>query len=227
MAKLFFALPVLWLLVGEAAHAAPPKPPEGTELQPLTASRGSLRAGETITVTGYGCTGGDEVRFELFDPLPASSTFAVAQSDGTFVQLINVPTSAQVGRAWLRASCSTPESQERILQAVLLITRPAFLITWVNVFFGLGTSLIVGGFLVVFLRGQSGRGSSRRRSAKRRKHHRSKNRSGGPTSTPRTRDQAAKHKVPIACSGNLPPRAAGLRLFLPSGRVACLSDDQP
>jgi hypothetical protein len=199
MARILFALPVLLLFVG-AAHAAPPKPPETTELPRLTASRDRLRAGEKVTVTGYGCTGGDVVRFELYNPQLASSASAVTDSDGSFVQLINVPTSAQVGRAWLRASCSTPESRERILQAVLLITRPPFLITWVNVFFGLGTSLMVGGFLVVFLRGHRGRGSSRRRSAKRRKRHHSKNRSSGPTSpAPKTRD-SAKHKVPIAFS---------------------------
>jgi hypothetical protein len=150
------------LLLPSAAEAAPPQPPQGTEFQKLSASTDHLVAGEEVLVTGDGCAGGDQVRFELYDPQLDSSASTVANTDGTFVQRIRVPTSAQVGRAWLRASCRTPESSEKILQAVLLISRPAFVITWINVLFGVGTFLMVWGLLLALLRRHHSRRVRRR-----------------------------------------------------------------
>jgi hypothetical protein len=109
-------------------------------------------------VSGHGCAGGESVRFELYDPDPDSSVSTVANNNGTFAQLIRVPAGAHVGRAWLRASCRTPESGERILQAPLSIAQPPFVITWTNVLFGFGVSLMVAGFLLALRRRVRGRG---------------------------------------------------------------------
>jgi hypothetical protein len=167
---------LLLVFIPSAAAASPPQTSPGAELQELTASRERLRAGDELMVAGNGCAAAKEVRFELYDPALNSSASALAASDGTFSQLIHVPPTAHAGRAWLRASCQTPESGKRVLQAVVLITRPAFVITWANLLFGLGTSLLVGGFGVVLLRQpnarRSDRRSSRRGSSSIRKRHR-------------------------------------------------------
>jgi hypothetical protein len=157
---------MVWMLVAvfmflaapSVAQPAPPHAPQGFEFQRLRTSREHLRAGEEVLVSGDGCAGGGEVRFELYDPHLQSSTFAVAENDGTFVQLVHVPTTAQAGRAWLRASCRTLESGQKVLQAPLAIARPAFVVTWTNVLFGLGTSLVAGGFLLALVRRGHGRG---------------------------------------------------------------------
>ena len=144
---------VLMLLAAPSvAQPAPPQAPQGSEFQRLRVSREHLRAGEEVLVIGDGCAGGGEVRFELYDPHLHSSTSTVAENDGTFVQLVHVPATAQAGQAWLRARCGTLESGDRVLQAPLAIARPAFVVTWTNLLFGLGTSLVVGGFLLALVR---------------------------------------------------------------------------
>lgn len=139
------------------------------EADVLTAIPRELRAGEATTVTGEGCAPGNTVRFVLSDPYPGPSVEAVAQGDGTFVQAIALPSTTKVGRAWLRATCITPESESKVMEAVLLVSRPKFVITWTNVIFGIGTALTTAGIGLAMLkqsdssRHTSGRGKSRRR----------------------------------------------------------------
>jgi hypothetical protein len=122
-----------------------------------------LRAGEELTVAGFGCASGNQVRFDLYDPELSSSAETVAKADGTFAQSIRIPTTAQVGRTWLQATCLTADSQPRVMEAVLLIDRPRFVVTGVNVAFGLGTTLVVFGLGLLILRDPSRRRSTRRR----------------------------------------------------------------
>lgn len=179
----FMLVAVLVLLVVPGgAQAAPPEAPQGSESQRLRTSREHLRAGEELLVTGDGCAGGGEVRFELYGPRLHSSTSAVAENDGTFVQLLHVPATTRAGRAWLQARCGTLESDERVLRASISIARPAFVVTWTNVLFGLGTSLVVGGFLLALVRREHGRGSRGRRSRPA-KTYRSRERRGEATPT--------------------------------------------
>jgi hypothetical protein len=136
--------------VARAAEIGDPAP--GREVAKLTASRERLRAGEGVTVSGGGCAEGSEVRFELYDPDLHSSASTSARGDGTFTQLVQVPSTGPLGRAWLRASCQTPDSELSVREVVLLVTRPAFIITWTNVLFGLGASLVTAGFAFAVLR---------------------------------------------------------------------------
>jgi hypothetical protein len=144
---------VLMTLTSSPATAADigGRAPDG-EFAKLITSRERLKAGEAVTVHGEGCAEGAEVRFELYDPNLHSSVSSTAQADGTFTELIQVPTTAPIGRTWLRASCETPDSQLSVREAVLLVTRPTFVVTWMNVLFGLGATLVTAGFGFAVLR---------------------------------------------------------------------------
>lgn len=166
--KLLTALAVIGLWASPAFGQAD-SPELAPEADVLTAVPRELRAGEATTVTGEGCAPGNTVRFILSDPDPGPSVEAIAQGDGTFVQTIVLPSTTKVGRAWLRATCITPDSESKVMEAVLLVSRPKFVITWTNVIFGIGTALITAGIGLAMLKQSdsskhpSGRGKSRRR----------------------------------------------------------------
>lgn len=162
---------------------------DSPELEPeadvLTAVPRELRAGEATTVTGEGCAPGNTVRFVLSDPDPGPSVEAIAQGDGTFVLTIALPSTTKVGRAWLRATCITPESESKVMEAVLLVSRPRFVITWTNVIFGIGTALITAGIGLAMLKqsDSSRHPSGRVKKRKRRKGGHKKSSTRGPTRT--------------------------------------------
>jgi hypothetical protein len=139
------------VLCSSPAHAQT-DPELAPEADVLTAVPRELRAGEETTVTGEGCAPGNTVSFVLSDPDPGPSAEGIAQGDGTFVQTITLPSTTKVGRAWLRATCITPESESKVMEAVLLVSRPSFVITWTNVIFGIGTALVTGGIGLAMLR---------------------------------------------------------------------------
>jgi hypothetical protein len=128
-------------------------PSTDVKLENLTAVPQELRAGDGVLVTGAGCASGNQVRFDLYSPKIQSSAVAVADGAGGFTEIVRIPPGTKVGRAWLRATCIAPNSDQRIMQAVLLVRRPKFLITWTNVFFGAGTALLVAGFGLIVARG--------------------------------------------------------------------------
>jgi hypothetical protein len=130
----------------------------------LTAEPRDVRAGDAVTVTGGGCQPGHEVHFELYNPDLQSSAAGVVRGDGTFVQSITLAPSTQVGPNRLRATCLTPESVEKVMEAALEVSRPEFVIAWTNVIFGAGAALITSGIGLAMLR----RPSRRRRSTSRR-----------------------------------------------------------
>lgn len=135
----------------------------------LTAVPRELRAGDDVTVSGSGCAAGNQVLFELYDPDLHSSASGVAQGDGTFVQSVNLPSTTKVGRSWLRASCLTPESEQKVMEAVILVNRPQFVVTWVNVIFGIGTAFVTAGIGLAMLRQSDGRRHRSHRGVKRRR----------------------------------------------------------
>jgi hypothetical protein len=156
-------------LVGMWVSPALAQSESAREADVLTPVPRELKAGEATTVTGEGCAPGNTVRFVLSDPEPGPSVEAIAQGDGTFVQTIALPSTTKVGRAWLRATCITSESESRVMEAVLLVSRPRFVITWTNVLFGIGTALTTAGIGLAMLkqsdssRHPSGRVKKRRR----------------------------------------------------------------
>ncbi len=168
MKRLLTALAVVSIWVSPA-FAQTGSPELAPEADVLTAVPRELRAGEATTVTGEGCAPGNSVSFVLSDPDPGPSVEAIAQGDGTFVQTIALPSTTKVGRAWLRATCITPESESKVMEAVLLVSRPRFVVTWTNVIFGIGTALTTAGIGLAMLKQSdsskrpSGRGKKRRR----------------------------------------------------------------
>jgi hypothetical protein len=157
------------LLIGVWASAATAQPAGGPEdPQELIAEPREVRAGDDITVSGEGCAPGNQVKFELYDPDLHSSATGLAQGDGSFVQSVNLPTTTKVGRSWLRATCLTPESEQRVMEAVILVNRPEFVITWVNVIFGLGTAFVVAGIGLAMLRQSDSRRHPTSRGGRRR-----------------------------------------------------------
>ncbi len=141
------------ILLPLSNEAKEPKPPfRDLDVETLSAVPGELRAGGSTMVAGSGCAGGNKVRFDLYDPALSSSTAAVADADGSFEQLIRLPSTAGVGRARLQAVCQRSENGEQVQEAVILIKPPSWGITWTNVAFGLATSLVVAGVAVDLLR---------------------------------------------------------------------------
>lgn len=181
MKRLMGAVALL-LVWAPGAYAQPREPLDDTDAADLTAVPRELRAGESVTVSGSGCAPGNQVRFELYSPDLHSSADAVVGSDGTFVQSINLPSTTKVGRSWLRATCLTPESDQRVMDAVLLVSRPDFVITWTNIIFGLGAALVTAGIGLTMLRQPQGRRSSKGRSFKRGRRRGRKRRSSRPSS---------------------------------------------
>lgn len=160
---------------------------------PLNATPRELAAGGEVTVSGDGCEPGEPVDFHFYVPQRDTSVTlsAPAGSDGTFSAVVNVPIGTPPGRVWLHSSCPAPDSEDgRLLQAVLLISRPEFAITWTNILLGVGSALVVAGLGLSILREASARRRrrranpmltghrfrdrrSRKRKAKRRSGHRS------------------------------------------------------
>ena len=141
----------LMLLLPFGAEAMPSSPFQGSEAELSTVPQ-ELRAGGSVMVAGSGCAGGNTVRFDFYDPGLSSSAAAVTDGNGTFAQLIHVPSTAREGRALLRAVCQSPESEELVQEAAILIKRPPWAVTWTNVAFGVATSLVVTGLGLHFLR---------------------------------------------------------------------------
>jgi hypothetical protein len=167
-------LATLLLALGwaSAAWAQPADPSAETIVGELTATPLNVRAGEDVAVTGIGCAPGNEVRFDLYNPELRSSANARARGDGTFVASINLASTTKVGRTWLRATCLTPDSEEKVMEAVLLVSRPEFVVTWTNIFFGAGTALVTAGIGLTMLKqpGHHHSSSSRSSRRKRRRH---------------------------------------------------------
>lgn len=142
MAALWLAAAPVW--------AVPPDPTG--DLQPLTVSSQRLRAGESVTVSGDGCAPGNQVRLDVFNPDRLEPATIPANSAGGFEQVVEIPASSKVGRAWIRATCLSPDAEQRVMQATVLLSRPEFVITPINVIFGLGTSIFVLGLGLLVLR---------------------------------------------------------------------------
>ena len=168
MSKLLLALALVPIWAAPA-FAQPADPGEGTEFEELTAVPRELRAGEDVTVSGAGCAPGNQVRFELYNPDLHSSADGVVRGDGTFVQSVNLPSTTKPGRSWLRATCLTAEADQKVMEAVLLVNRPEFVVTWTNVVFGLGTALVTAGIGLAMLRPPDRRHPTRRRVKSRRR----------------------------------------------------------
>lgn len=175
----------LWLVTLMSLSAAlpalgqPPEPGDDTAVGVLTAVPRELRAGDDLTVTGSGCAPGNQVLFELYNPNLQSSADGVVRGDGTFVQSIHLAPTTRVGRSWLRATCLTPESEEKVTEAVLLVSRPEFVVTWTNVAFGAGFCLVTAGIGLAMLRQPDHhRRSSARRGSGRKRRQKKKKRAG-------------------------------------------------
>lgn len=169
---------VLMCIVAAPAAAQPVDPTVEPVAEHMTAEPEELRAGDAVTVTGEGCAPGNRIRFELLNPDLATTAESQAAADGTFVQTLVLPSATKPGRTWLRAICLTPEGTERLMEAVILVRRPEFLITWTNVLFGLGTALLTAGLGIALLsspnrrrRSSTGRISSKTRKRRRRKRN--------------------------------------------------------
>lgn len=141
------------LAVLAAASPALGAPAESTgNLQPLTVSPEQLAAGETVTVSGAGCAAGNRVQLDLYNPERMEPAIVPANGAGSFQQIVKIPASSKVGRAWIRATCMGPDSEPQVMQATLLVSRPEFVITGTNIVFGVGTSLFVIGLGMLVLR---------------------------------------------------------------------------
>lgn len=164
-------------------------------VEELRAVPRELRAGEPVTVSGSGCAPGNQVRFELRNPDLKSAVASDAQADGSFVETIVLPSTTKAGRTWLRASCLTSESTERVMEAVLLVRRPDFVVTWTNVLFGFGAAMLTGAIGLALVRPDRRRRSSQAGAASgRRRRRRSSSRS----------DDHATGPDPVEVSANAP-----------------------
>lgn len=143
---------VILALYPSAALAAPPPPDPKAQIGDLMVDPRELKAGDEVKVAGSGCTSRNQVQFELYSPKLRSTVAATAKSDGTFAQTIRFPSTTNVGRTWLRATCLTPDSNQRVMEAVLLVSRPDFLITGINLAFGVGSALVIFGLGVLALK---------------------------------------------------------------------------
>lgn len=139
------------LLLTAVPASAVPADPTG-DLAPLTVSSQQLRAGQSVTVSGAGCAPGNQVQLDVFNPDRLEPATIPANSAGGFEQVVQMPASSKVGRAWIRATCLTPDAEQRVMQATVLLTRPEFVITPINVIFGLGTAIFVLGLGLLVLR---------------------------------------------------------------------------
>jgi hypothetical protein len=145
-------LVVAVVLVSAPALAAPPPLNPQDETGELLVSPPEVRAGEAASVVGEGCAPGNQVQFDFYNPKLSSSAQASAKGDGTFVLAVGFPANSKIGRTWLRATCLTSASHQRVMQAVVLVSRPKFVITGVNLAFGAGTLLVVLGLGLLALR---------------------------------------------------------------------------
>jgi len=147
---------LLTVVPAAAALAQEPEIQPDADVAPLHAFPRELAAGEQVSVNGDGCTGPGRVQFHLYYPARERtlSVDAPVEADGTFSQAITVPLNAPPGRVWLHATCLTQDRDERILGTVLLVSAPPFLVTWTNVLFGAGTTLVVLGAGIRILRGR-------------------------------------------------------------------------
>jgi hypothetical protein len=196
---------ILALAWAAPALAQPPEPGPNTEVRQLTAVPSEVRAGDDVTVTGSGCDSGNQVRFDLFNPELRSSAEALARGDGTFVQSIKLPPTTKVGRTWLRATCLTPESEEKVMEAVLLVTRPQFVVTWTNVLFGIGAALMTAGIGLAMLRQPDRHGrttSARHRRHRRHTKHRARSHTGLSRSGPAASGMSVNPKTGPELNGS-------------------------
>jgi hypothetical protein len=170
-------LAIVLTAVPAVALAQEPEVDPDADVAPLNAVPRELAAGEQVTVTGDGCGGAGRVQFHLYYPAKEQtlSVDAPVESDGTFSQAITVPINAPPGRVWLHATCLNEDRDERILETVLLVSDPPFLVTWTNVLFGAGTSLVVmGGGIRVLRRRHDRRIGKAVRSSKKSRNRRPK-----------------------------------------------------
>ncbi len=133
------------LFGGFAALARPPAPALGETLLDLNVSPREIAAGELVAVRGTGCEAVDNVRFELYSPYLSSEGSVATDSDGSFESRIQIPPMTKSGRAWLRAICAWKGPGNRTFEATLLVKRQ-ILVGWINLFFGIGTTLVVASF---------------------------------------------------------------------------------
>lgn len=148
------------------ARAQPPAPPSEAVADALEVSPLRVRPGGKVSVSGEGCAPGVTVRFEVYGPHLLSSGSLTAENSGGFAALVRIPEDALPGRAWLRAGCQTAGGGGRILDATLVVIRAPFVVTWVNLLFGAGSALFVGGFGLA-VRRRPRRRHKRRRSQER------------------------------------------------------------
>jgi len=154
---------VLVLCFVSPAGAQPAAPAPGVEVGPVHALQTSVRPGGNVTIVGQGCAPATDVRIDLYNPAPHLSGSFPARQNGQFAEVIQIPPDSRPGRAWLRSTCVTPNGTQRIGDAVVLVTRPALVVTWINIFFGLGAAFLVAGFGLVVRKSPS-KGRTRRRS---------------------------------------------------------------
>jgi hypothetical protein len=150
--KLLVGAIVLFLVLVPIPSSAQPAVDSSTSMETLSATPTELKAGEDVAVAGSGCAPENQVRFELYDPQLSSATQTFSGTDGAFMLTVHIPASAKIGRNWLRASCLSVDAKPRIMEAVLLVKRPQFEITRINLFLGLGTALMFFGIGLLSLR---------------------------------------------------------------------------
>lgn len=139
-------------LVPSIASAQPLSPPAGATEGELEVSPLRVAPGDTVTVSGDGCGLQVPVEFKLYAPELISTGKIESSDTGFFSADIEIPTEVIAGRAWLVAECLDIDGEPLVLERTIVVTRPAIAITGVNLMFGGGTALIVGGLGIMLRR---------------------------------------------------------------------------
>ncbi|MCA1841455.1 MAG: hypothetical protein ABR507_00435 [Actinomycetota bacterium] len=143
----------LFVLAGSPAFAD-----LSLKVQPLRAPLGSA-----VEVRGGSCAPGAVIAIDLKTTTGDLKDSLTADDLGVFTATLTVPPASGTGRAVLSASCDDETGQRLKAAAYLLIVRPPLVVNLVNILFGVGSAMFVGGFLMTIRR----RAHSRRRKVRR------------------------------------------------------------
>lgn len=111
--------------------------------------------GDTLKVVGEGCAWQVPVRFELLAPELVAQGSIESKEGGGFEANVAIPSTVKAGRATLRTSCGASHGGSSTSEATIIITRPRFSITGVNLIFGFGVALVVAGIGIGIRRSSS------------------------------------------------------------------------
>lgn len=151
MRRLWLLAIAALLLFASPASAQPPPAPEGATEGELKVSARRVSPGEEVTASGEGCGREVAVQFKLYAPDLISTSEIPSSDTGYFEGKVQIPSETPPGRAWLVTQCSN-QLEQIVLEQTILVTRPAVVITGVNLMFGGGVFLIFGGVGVMLRR---------------------------------------------------------------------------